>query len=82
MLDWVQSGNLLMMLILGGVGYLAGGIYGTVAMLLLEEVLADHTPYWQFFVGILIIAVVLFSRGGIAGLVERFSGAKGRGPRQ
>ncbi len=71
LLDWVQSGNLLLMLILGGVGYLAGGIYGVVVMLVLEEALAGYTDYWQFFVGLLVIAVVVFSRGGIAGVVER-----------
>lgn len=78
LLDWVQSGNLLLMLILGGVGYLAGGIYGAVVMLVLEEVLAGYTDYWQFFIGLIVIAVVLFSRGGIAGAVERIVQKGGR----
>ncbi len=70
MLDWVQSGNLLVMLILGGVGHVCGGIYGTVLMLVLEEVLSSHTEYWQFFVGIGVIVVVMLGRGGLAGLAD------------
>ena len=71
LLDWVQSGNLLMMLIIGGVGTLSGGIYGAVLLLLLEEVLASYTEYWHFWVGSMIVLIVLFGRGGIAGLVAR-----------
>lgn len=69
MLDWIQSGNLLVMLILGGVGALYGGVYGTVLMLVLEELLSSRTEYWQFFVGIGVIAVVLAGRNGVAGLL-------------
>lgn len=70
-LDWTQSGTLLMMLILGGVGYRCGGIYGTVLLLVLEEALSSHTEYWQFFVGLGIIFIVLLGNNGIASLFER-----------
>ena len=71
LLDWIQSGTLLMMLILGGVGYRCGGVYGTLLLLVLEEVLASHTEYWQFFVGIGLIVVVLLGNNGIASLFEK-----------
>lgn len=70
-LDWIQSGTLLMMLILGGVGYRCGGIYGTVFLLVLEEVLASHTEYWQFFVGIGLIVIVLLGNNGIASMFDQ-----------
>ncbi len=72
-LDWTQSGILLMMLIVGGVGYRCGGIYGAVLLLVLEEVISSHTEYWQFFVGIGLISVVLFGNNGIASLIEKFT---------
>lgn len=77
-LDWTQSGTLLMMLILGGVGYRCGGIYGTVLLLVLEEALSNHTEYWQFFVGLGIILIVLLGNNGIASLFERLPIFKGR----
>ncbi len=70
-LDWTQSGILLMMLILGGVGYRCGGVYGAVLLLVLEEVISSHTEYWQFFVGAGLIAVVLLGNNGIASLLEK-----------
>jgi branched-chain amino acid transport system permease protein len=76
LLDWTQSGTLLMMLILGGVGYRCGGVYGTVLLLVLEEVLSSHTEYWQFFVGIGVIAVVLLGNNGIASMIERLVSRK------
>ena len=76
LLDWTQSGTLLMMLILGGVGYRCGGVYGTVLLLVIEEVLSSHTEYWQFFVGIGVIAVVLLGNNGIASMIERLVSSK------
>ena len=76
--DWIQSGTLLMMLILGGVGYRCGGVYGTVLLLVLEEALSSHTEYWQFFVGVGIIFIVLLGNNGIASLFERMPPRKKR----
>ncbi|MDB5963535.1 MAG: branched-chain amino acid transporter permease [Polaromonas sp.] len=70
-LDWTQSGILLMMLIVGGVGYRCGGVYGAVLLLVLEEVISSHTEYWQFFVGVGLIAVVLLGNNGIASLLDK-----------
>ena len=73
MLDWTKSGALLAMLILGGAGYLAGGLYGAVVMLVLEEALSAYTDYWQFVVGVGCVAVVLLGNNGIASLIHRAS---------
>lgn len=71
LLDWTRSGSLLVMVILGGAGYLAGGLYGAAALLVFEEILADHTEYWQFFVGIGLLVIVLMGNNGIASLIHR-----------
>ena len=51
MLHWTQSGMLLIMVILGGVGFLYGGLLGAAVLLLLEEVLSSYTIHWQLGVG-------------------------------
>lgn len=79
MLDWILSGNLLVMLILGGVGYLGGGIYGTIVMLVLQEVLSAYTSYWHMFMGIGVIAVILLGNDGISGLIHGKRAAHGGG---
>ncbi|MEQ1879378.1 MAG: branched-chain amino acid ABC transporter permease [Burkholderiales bacterium] len=78
LLQWTQSGMLLIMVILGGVGFLYGGAIGAAVMLLLEEVLSSYTIYWQLGVGVVLLLVVLFAPRGLAGL---FRGkAEGNGP--
>ncbi len=70
-LHWTQSGTLLVMVILGGTGTLWGGVLGATALLLLEELLAAYTQYWGFWTGWVLLAVVLFARRGIVGLLAR-----------
>ncbi len=76
LLDWTQSGTLLIMLILGGVGWLYGGVAGAAAMLLLEEVLSHWTGYWKLGLGIVLLLVVLRAPGGLGGWLAR-GGARG-----
>jgi branched-chain amino acid transport system permease protein len=64
LLDWTQSGTLLVMLILGGVGWLYGGVAGAAAMLLLEEILSNFTGYWKLGLGLVLLFVVLRAPGG------------------
>jgi branched-chain amino acid transport system permease protein len=75
-LHWTQSGTLLVMVILGGAGTLWGGVVGALALLLLEEVLAAWTEYWAFWTGWVMLAVVLFAPGGLAGLWRRARGQR------
>ncbi len=66
---WTQSGELLVMIIVGGMGSLIGGVIGAGVLLVLEELAIDFTNNWQFFVGIGLILIVLVARRGVAGLL-------------
>jgi branched-chain amino acid transport system permease protein len=68
-LHWTQSGTLLVMVILGGVGSIWGGAIGALVLLLLQEVLAAYTEHWEFWTGWVLLGVVLFARRGLAGLL-------------
>ncbi len=68
LLYWTQSGMLLVMVILGGVGYRYGGVVGAITLLGLEEVLGRFTEYSHFFIGLVLLAIALFSPGGLASL--------------
>ncbi len=92
-LHWSESGKLMIMVILGGVGHLYGGVIGAVALLGVEDLLANYRIAWLahlypnyqqhslLAVGALMLAVVLFAPQGIAGLFARFfkSGRKDHG---
>jgi branched-chain amino acid transport system permease protein len=69
MMYWTRSGDLMIMVILGGMGSVIGPVFGAVALLVLEEVLSGITEYWQIILGPLLLLVVLFARGGIDGLL-------------
>lgn len=71
LMQWTQSGVLLIMVILGGVGYLYGGLVGAVAFLLIEELLVPYTIYWQFYVGAILLLVVLLAPNGLLSLRRR-----------
>ncbi|MBZ0139272.1 MAG: branched-chain amino acid ABC transporter permease [Pseudorhodoplanes sp.] len=68
-MHWTRSGDLIVMVVLGGMGSLFGPLIGTVAFLALEEVLSGITEYWQIIFGPMLLAIVLFARGGIDGLL-------------
>jgi branched-chain amino acid transport system permease protein len=71
MMYWTRSGDLIIMVVLGGMGSAIGPVIGAVALLVLEEVLSGITEYWQIILGPLLLLVVLFARGGIDGLLMR-----------
>ncbi|HEY5378611.1 MAG TPA: branched-chain amino acid ABC transporter permease [Pseudolabrys sp.] len=75
MMYWTRSGDLIIMVVLGGMGSAAGPLVGAVALLLLEETLSGITEYWQIILGPLLLLVVLFARGGIDGMLNTL-GAK------
>jgi branched-chain amino acid transport system permease protein len=68
-MHWTRSGDLIIMVVLGGMGSLFGPVIGTLALLVLEETLSGLTEYWQIILGPLLLAVVLYARGGINGLL-------------
>ena len=65
MMSWSRSGELMFMVILGGAGSLFGPVFGAIGFLVLEEYLSTLTTYWQLPFGLLLIAAVLFARGGV-----------------
>jgi branched-chain amino acid transport system permease protein len=71
---WTRSGDLIIMVVLGGMGSVVGPVFGAIALLLLEEVLSSITEYWQIILGPMLLLVVLFARGGIDGLLTRIGG--------
>ncbi|HET7728455.1 MAG TPA: branched-chain amino acid ABC transporter permease [Usitatibacter sp.] len=71
LLHWPQSGTLMVMVILGGVGTRWGGFIGAAVLFGLEEMLSAYTAHWPLALGALLLAVVLFSPNGIAGLLGR-----------
>jgi branched-chain amino acid transport system permease protein len=74
LLQWSQSGMLMIMVILGGVGYLYGGLLGAVFFLLLEELLSHYTIHWQLGLGAVLLLVVMVAPNGLASLVVRRKG--------
>src|SRR6185437_6838884 len=68
---WTRSGDLMVMVILGGMGSLFGPVIGAIVYLVLEEFLSQLTEYWAMIMGPLLLLVVLFGRGGIMGLLGR-----------
>ena len=63
MLDFERSADVLLMLIIGGTGYLYGGLIGAVLFKLMQDYLADLTPqYWQFWLGLVLVMMILFGR--------------------
>jgi branched-chain amino acid transport system permease protein len=71
MMYWTRSGDLIIMVVLGGMGSTFGPLFGAVALLVLEEALSSITEYWQILLGPLLLLVVLFARGGIDGLLGK-----------
>ena len=67
-MHWTRSGEIMMMVILGGLGSLVGPVFGAAAYLILESVLSRLTEHWQAVLGPLLILVVLFSKTGLYGL--------------
>jgi branched-chain amino acid transport system permease protein len=69
MLSWHMSGELIVLIILGGKGRLFGPLAGAMLYVLFEYALGGITERWQFFLGLILLGVVLFARGGLLGLL-------------
>jgi branched-chain amino acid transport system permease protein len=68
-----RSGTVLIMLIIGGVGRLYGAFIGVPLYMIAQDRFSAVEPvYWYFWIGLLMVAVVVFARGGVLGLFERF----------
>ena len=73
-LGFERSGVVLIMLILGGVGRLYGAFIGAPLYMILQDGFAQQDPvYWYFWIGLLLVLVVVFARGGVLGLGQRLA---------
>lgn len=68
-LGFQRSADVLIMLVVGGAGYLYGGILGAAIFMILQDRLSNlSAAYWQFWLGLMLVALVLFARGGVLAL--------------
>ena len=72
MIGWARSGELIFMVIIGGTATLFGPLLGTIAYVVLEELLSSITVYWHLIFGVMLVALVLYGKGGIHGWLSRF----------
>jgi branched-chain amino acid transport system permease protein len=70
-LYWIESGNVLIMAIFGGLGTLFGPIIGAIAFVFLRDTLTTGFEVWQLAFGVVFVVVVLLFPSGLAGLVSR-----------
>jgi len=71
LMQWTQSGMMLIMVTLGGVGYVYGGFLGAFTFLVLEEILSSATIHWQLGLGTALLIVVLFFPNGLSSMFEK-----------
>lgn len=69
MFSWQTSGEIMVFVILGGVARLYGPVAGAALFILLEHVLGGLSEFWHIYLGIILLLVVLFARGGLIGTV-------------
>lgn len=68
-MHWFRSGELMIMVMVGGMGTLFGPLFGAFAYLMVEDFLANFTEYWQFYFGPMLILLVLFAKQGLWGML-------------
>jgi branched-chain amino acid transport system permease protein len=68
-MHWFRSGELMIMVMVGGMGTLFGPLFGAFAYLMVEDFLANFTEYWQFYFGPILILLVLFAKQGLWGML-------------
>ena len=75
LMHWTRSGEILVMVLLGGMGTLFGPVLGAAALLLMEELLSIYTEHWMVYLGPFLILVVLFAKRGIFGWIAGGNGS-------
>ena len=69
MFSWQLSGELIVLIIIGGVGRLFGPVVGAILFVVLEHRLGAFTDFWHVWLGVILLLIVLFARGGLLGLL-------------
>jgi branched-chain amino acid transport system permease protein len=77
LMHWTRSGDLVVMVVLGGMASLFGPVAGATLFLLLEKFLPDYTEHWMLVFGPILVLLVLFAKGGLIALVDRREGRDG-----
>ena len=75
MFSWTISGEIMIFVILGGVARLIGPVLGAIVFVALEETLGGLSEFWHIYLGILLLVIVLFAKGGITGVLIKKKGA-------
>jgi len=71
-LTFERSGEIVIMLIFGGIGRLYGAFVGATLYMVAQDQLSEIDPiFWEFWIGLLLVLIVMFARGGVLGLVDR-----------
>lgn len=70
-MGWQISGEIMVMVIMGGMGSIFGPVFGAAAFLVVEDYMKDITQHWMLFFGPLLVFLVLFAKGGIYGLFPK-----------
>jgi len=74
-LGFERSGEIVIMLVFGGIGRIYGAFIGVVVYMIAQDQLAKSDPvFWNFWIGLILVLTVLFARGGILGLIDRLRG--------
>ena len=76
-MHWQRSGELIIMVLLGGTGTLFGPMFGALAFLVLEDVLSHLTEHWKVLLGPALVLIALFASGGIAGAIAHWRQPEG-----
>ena len=74
MFSWQLSGELIILIIIGGVGRLMGPVVGAALFVALEHWLGGLTEFWHIWLGVVLLLIVLFARGGVIGLLTGKAG--------
>jgi branched-chain amino acid transport system permease protein len=77
--DWLHSAQLLVMVILGGLGTLYGAAIGAFVLIVFIDQVSELTTHWKLAVGVMVVAITLLAPGGIVGIGRRFGQAAGLG---
>ena len=68
-MSWQMSGEIIIFILLGGVGRLYGPVIGAVLFVLLETYLGGYTEHWKLFLGLILLLIVLYAKGGVIQLL-------------
>jgi branched-chain amino acid transport system permease protein len=71
-LGFERSGEIVIMLVLGGIGRIYGAVVGVVIFMIAQDSFAKADPaFWSFWVGLLLVLIVMFARGGVLGIADQ-----------